>query len=179
MDRNSALVGAIAGFGAGALTMYFLDPDTGARRRALVGDKVVKGRRKLTRAARITQEDLANRSRGMMIEAKNRFTDQEGVPDEVIEARVRSEMGHVISNPHAVHVSSSNGYVRLTGSILAHEKAALIKCVNGVAGVNNVQNLLSEHQTREELSAAQDPGQQRQAAQGENREAPGKYQGIH
>ena len=179
MDRNSALVGAIAGFGAGALTMYFLDPVTGARRRALVGDKVVKGRRKMARAARITKEDLANRSRGMMIEAKNRLTNQETVPDNILEARVRSEMGHVLSNPHAIHVSSSGGNVRLSGSILAGETASVMRCVSGVAGVNSVENMLSEHQTRDELSAAHDPRQRRQEAQGEYREAPGKYQGIH
>src|SRR5687767_6221214 len=182
MDRNStnsAIWGAIAGFGAGALTMYFLDPDTGARRRALVGDQLIKGRRKLNRAARITKEDLANRGRGMMIEAKNRLTDQEEAPDHVIEARVRSEMGHVLSNPHAVQVSSSGGNVRLTGSILARERATLLSCVNRVAGVNSVENLLSEHRTREELSVAHDREQRQAGTQGEDRTDPGRYQGIH
>ncbi len=71
MNRNTAFWGTIAGIGAGAAAMYFLDPDRGARRRALVRDKVNSKALKASRAITAKKNDLANRGYGMMMEAKN------------------------------------------------------------------------------------------------------------
>ena len=71
MNRNMAIWGTLAGFGAGAAAMYFLDPDRGARRRALVRDQVNSKALKASRAIKGKKEDLANRAYGMMKEAQN------------------------------------------------------------------------------------------------------------
>ena len=70
MNRNTAILGTLAGIGTGAAVMYFLDPDRGARRRALVRDKVQSKALKASRALNATKEDLKNRSYGMAMEAK-------------------------------------------------------------------------------------------------------------
>lgn len=156
MDRNSAIWAAAIGFGAGAATMYLLDPDRGARRRALIGDKVTKANHKLRRATKATKRDLANRGQGLLIEAKNKLRPAENTSDEVLEARVRSKMGRTVSHPHTIRVSSSNGNVTLTGSILEGETDALLRCVRSVAGVNSVASHLTEYRTQDEIARAND-----------------------
>jgi len=150
---KSSVLGFMAGIGAGAATMYFLDPDRGARRRALFGDKVTSASRKMTRAVEVTKRDLSNRGYGMLMEARHLFS-HEDVPDDVLEARIRSKMGRSVSNPHGIQVSCQGGSVKLSGSIDAAEKAALLRCINAVPGVNAVENNLEEHGPRQGVSPA-------------------------
>ena len=55
----------ISGAGMGALLMYFLDPDRGRRRRAMVQDQATKARRKLSDAADATARDVRHRGSGL------------------------------------------------------------------------------------------------------------------
>ena len=71
MNKNMTILGTLAGFSAGAAAMYFLDPDRGARRRALVRDQVNSKVLKASKAIKGKKDDLANRGYGMMMEAKN------------------------------------------------------------------------------------------------------------
>jgi gas vesicle protein len=71
MNKNMAIWGTLAGFSAGAAAMYFLDPDRGARRRALVRDQVNSKALRASRAIKGKKEDLANRAYGTMMEAKS------------------------------------------------------------------------------------------------------------
>jgi gas vesicle protein len=71
MNKNMAIWGTLAGFSAGAAAMYFLDPDRGARRRALVRDQVNSKALKASRAIKGKKQDLANRAYGTMMEAKS------------------------------------------------------------------------------------------------------------
>jgi len=57
--------------GLGAAVMYFLDPDRGPRRRALVKDKVVKLNRQTQEAVEGRVKDMSNRAKGMLHEAKS------------------------------------------------------------------------------------------------------------
>ena len=70
MNRNTAILGTLASIGTGAAVMYFLDPDRGARRRALVRDQVNSKALKASKAISATKDDLANRGYGMVMEAK-------------------------------------------------------------------------------------------------------------
>ena len=158
MNRNTMFWGLFAGFGAGAATMYFLDPDRGARRRALVRDKIISFNRQLSRAVTVTRRDLANRGHGLLVETKHRLS-REQAPDEVLEARVRSKMGRSVTSPHAIHVTCQGGNVSLSGSILTGELQGLLRCVGAVPGVKSVQHTLEERQSLEEISRANDPNQ--------------------
>jgi osmotically-inducible protein OsmY len=136
--------------------MFLMDPDRGARRRALVRDKFNWAARKLKRAARITQVDLRNRAVGTLIEAKHALRREEA-PDAVLEGRVRSKLGRKVSNPHAVHVKCQDGNVTLTGQVLASEASALLRCVGAVAGVHSVTDQLQLMENATQLSQAADP----------------------
>ena len=63
----------------------------------------------------------------------------------MIVARVRSELGRVVSHPRAIHVAARDGVVTLTGPILAHEVEPLVAAVASVRGVRDVQHLLDVH----------------------------------
>jgi hypothetical protein len=68
------------------------------------------------------------------------------VTDETLTARVRSRMGHLVSNPRAVHVTAQAGRVTLTGPILAREEERLLAGVAGVRGVVGVEDRLERHE---------------------------------
>jgi uncharacterized membrane protein len=154
MNKQSSVLGILAGIGTGASTMYFLDPDRGARRRAIASDKVTSSVRRLPRAARVTKQDLANRAHGVWAETQHLFAKDEA-SDDVVEARVRSKMGRIVSHPHAVKVAVNDGNVSLSGPILADEVKNLLRCVKSVAGVRSVEDKLDAHETAEGVSALQ------------------------
>jgi hypothetical protein len=59
----------LCGMAAGAALMYFLDPDRGGRRRALLRDKAVGLSNDLGEAATGAARDLRNRAQGVVAEA--------------------------------------------------------------------------------------------------------------
>jgi hypothetical protein len=60
----------IAALGIGVLAMYFFDPVSGKRRRALVRDQLTHARREIGDYAEGTAKDLRNRARGVAHEAR-------------------------------------------------------------------------------------------------------------
>lgn len=155
MQKDTTIWGVLAGLGAGATAMYFLDPDRGARRRALVSNKITSAANQIPDAVRVTSQDLSNRAQGLWYETQHLFSKDDDAPDQVIEARVRSKLGRVVSHPHAVQVSSQNGNIHLSGIILSREVPALLKCVESVAGVKSVENSLEEHDSPEGIPSLQ------------------------
>ena len=64
----------LSGLGVGAALMYFYDPKEGNRRRALVADKANSLNRQAQEAMQGRMENLGNRARGMLHEAKSTFS---------------------------------------------------------------------------------------------------------
>src|SRR5256714_1210650 len=135
----------LSGIGAGAALMYMLDPDRGARRRALVRDKAVSLANKTPDAVNATARDLSNRARGLVSEASAMFRGDEA-SDEVIVQRVCAAMGRVVSHPHAIRVESNEGRVSLSGNILAEEVDDFLSCAGSVRGVREIDNRLTAHE---------------------------------
>src|SRR2546423_15640722 len=98
----------LSGVGAGAALMYMLDPERGARRRALVRDKAVSLANKTPDALNATARDLSNRARGIVSEAGAMLRGDE-TSDEVIVQRVPAAMGPAPSPPPAVPRASNEG----------------------------------------------------------------------
>src|SRR5215510_227962 len=93
--KTAALLG---GIGLGAALMYLLDPDRGARRRALARDKAVHFGRVAGERLGARSRDLRNRARGLA--ARTRRAKPEETPgDDVLEARMRSEIGRAARHP--------------------------------------------------------------------------------
>jgi osmotically-inducible protein OsmY len=122
------------GIGLGAALMYMLDPDRGARRRALVRDKLVSAAHKTADGLGATTRDLRNRAVGLAAQSRSVLGGAEAT-DEVLRERVRSKMGRVVSHPSSIEVTANGGRVTLRGPILAREVDELLSCVSSVEGV--------------------------------------------
>jgi uncharacterized membrane protein/osmotically-inducible protein OsmY len=139
-DRGALLTGV----GVGAGLMYFLDPERGRRRRALVRDQMAHVARTTRDAAGATSRDVAHRTSGTVARVRGTFS-QGPIDDHVLVERVRTRLGRVISHPHAIDVLAADGVVTMRGPILQHEVKRLLKAVKSVAGVREVINELQEH----------------------------------
>ena len=149
-DRGAMLTGLGIGFGL----MYFLDPERGRRRRALVRDQVTHGARITRDAAGATRRDMSHRASGTVAALRGRFR-QGTVDDAVLVEPVRTRMGRTLSHPHAVNVVAHDGVVTLRGPILQHEVKPLLKAVAKVAGVRDVVNELEEHKEAGDIPSLQ------------------------
>ena len=140
--KNGRWGAALAGiYGAGALTMYFLDPQRGKRRRAELKDALVHSGHRVQKFADRFGRDFTHRFEGTVAEAKSLFR-EERVPDEILEQRVRSALGRTVSHPHAIDVKCKDGSVTLSGWILADELQDLEKAVQAVKGTQELATLL-------------------------------------
>lgn len=144
-----------AALGAGAI--YMFDRTKGRARRKLALDQATRIVNDCGRAFRHSGRyfnDVMNRSRGLAHEARSRMA---GGPDDVspetVMQRVRSQMGHAVSNAGAISVMVNNdGNVTLTGRVLGSELDALLKTVQGVSGVNEIINRLDVQDTAEAVA---------------------------
>jgi uncharacterized membrane protein len=133
----------LGGAAVGLALMYFLDPNSGRRRRARTRDKVVHAARVVNEGAKVTARDTMHRAQGAWAEAKRLFNHEEPVDDGALIGRVRAELGRVVSHPHAIEVSASGGHVALIGPILSYEVRPLLKAARRVPGVRAVSDQLT------------------------------------
>ena len=67
---NNPVMIFVAGLATGAALMYFLDPERGRRRRALMMDQAVGLTNDARRAINATTDDLSNRAYGLYAETR-------------------------------------------------------------------------------------------------------------
>jgi hypothetical protein len=67
------IVRVLGAFAIGALALYFFDPVSGRRRRALLRDQLVHARHQIGDYAEGTAKDLRNRAQGVVAEARGRI----------------------------------------------------------------------------------------------------------
>ncbi|MGX2042063.1 BON domain-containing protein [Methylocaldum sp. MU1018] len=150
MKRNSVLYGAAAG----AALMYLFDPDRGRYRRAVLRDKAGSRMRRLDDALEVSLRDLRNRVTGAVAELDAWLT-AGPVPDDILVDRIRANLGRVVSHPKVIDVRVQDGFVTLSGPILAHEHKALCRCAASVRGVRSVDDRLEVHETAERVPELQ------------------------
>jgi hypothetical protein len=147
----------LTGFALGAAFMYTLDPDRGRRRRALANDQVVRlgnEARFLQRRATNTSRWFTERTRGLVHEARARFTEG-AIPDELLVQRVRAKLGRVVSHPRTLVITANEGRVTVTGPILTHEIERTLAAIRAVRGVREVESRLESHATADRIAALQ------------------------
>ncbi len=157
---TSAVRAGLIGAGIGGASMFLLDPDRGARRRALVRDKAVWAARKTRDAAGATGRDLNNRLAGLQARTRAQFSD-EPADDVRLCERVRATLGRVTSHPRALCVQSQGGRVTLTGDALKAEVPSIVSAVGGVRGVESVENKIDAHAAADGIPALQGRSERR------------------
>ena len=148
----------LAGGVTGSLVSFLFDPVRGNYRRALVKDKAIRLKNSSSQFTGKMSRDLRNRARGLKFKSKKLIISEDAIPDEVLQARVRSKFGRLISHPKSIYVLAHDGIVTLSGPILKKEVSGLLKCVKKVAGVKRVLNNLMVYQTNQGISALQGEG---------------------
>jgi len=128
----------------GAGLMYMFDPRTGRRRRAVTRDKAAKYARRGAERAQALAKQAADRARGVFAEA--RASDEEWVDDQTLVARVRSELGRVVSHPGSLHVDAVDGCVTLRGPVFAWEAELALAAVENTRGVCAVEDQMTRHE---------------------------------
>jgi osmotically-inducible protein OsmY len=152
-SRNGLLLLGSVGLGIGL--MYMLDPSAGRRRRALVRKKARSYWKDAGKGISQAVRDTQNRARGMVAEAGQWFKGSDVPADAVLEARVRAQIGHVITHAGAIGITAHQGCVTLSGPILANEEEKLLATVESVPGVAEVVHQLEVHQDATSISGLQ------------------------
>lgn len=129
--RPLGTLGAVA---AGALAMYYLDPELGERRRALLAELVRSGLPEQRRAQR--RDRLSRRT-------YHRLTQADPQSDAALRDRIQTRLGRLVSHPGAIDVNVDNGVVRLSGRVLALERDGLLQQVRAMAGVQKLVNAMT------------------------------------
>ncbi|MHB2019917.1 MAG: BON domain-containing protein [Candidatus Xenobia bacterium] len=129
----------LAGMGAGAALLYFLDERHGSYRRSVLRDRSNARLRELGTTLSKRRRDLRNRLRGLGAQVRSQIIPRR-VDDAVLEARVRSKLGRVSSHPHAIEVTCCNGVCTLGGDVTASEVGMVMSCAGKVRGVRRVDN---------------------------------------
>jgi hypothetical protein len=150
MEKCSFVTGALLG----ASAMCLLDPISGGRRRAVTRDKLMRAARQTREGMDAAACDIRNRASGLAAEARAKMqTDQPA--DDVLASRVRAALGRVVSHPASIDVSAEHGRVVLSGPILTIEVPRLLRTVERVRGVCEVENRLDVHPTAGDVPGLQ------------------------
>lgn len=141
MNRFFAIVGALA---LGAGTMYYLDPQQGRRRRALVGDRIDSVSHDARHYLASQRKRATDRVRGLFAQVRSRML--AGPPtDQQLHGHLRSRLGRVVSYPHAIETEVMQGRVTLRGDILQREYNPLMTEIWALPGVAAVDSQLAQH----------------------------------
>ena len=144
VNKPMATLGAAA---AGALAMYYLDPELGARRRAVLADRVRGG---------VPGERRAPRARARSLHrAQQRLADPRS--DAELRDRVQGALDRMVSHPRALYVAVHEGVVRLSGRLLAQERAGVIEQVQRLPGVAKLVDATTAYANPHELARVPHP----------------------
>ncbi len=136
----------VAAAAAGAAAMYYLDPDLGRRRRALLCDKVESTARDACDFLEGKGRHTVNKARGAIHQARRNLGLQPQPPDHTLHEQVRARMGHIISYARAITVKVNDGRVTLTGPVLTKDQDRLLSGILDLPGVHAVVNKLTPHE---------------------------------
>jgi hypothetical protein len=138
--------------------MFFLDPDRGRRRRALIRDQAVRFTKYMACQWDKAARDLNNRLTGFFAEIE-RMGRAEPVSDSQLANRVRSKLGRCVSHPRSIDVEVHDGRVALRGPVLASEAQDAFDAARWVPGVRHVVNQMEVHSEPSNIAALQGGGE--------------------
>lgn len=128
------LIRTLGALGAGALAMYYLDPQLGAHRRALLRDLLAGGKQPVGPAA----GRLGRRT-------YHHVPQSDPQRDAELRDQIRNRLDRLVSFPRALHVQVDNGVVRLSGNVLRQERDGLLLQVQAMPGVEKLVNATTAH----------------------------------
>jgi uncharacterized membrane protein len=135
--------------------MYFLDPQQGPRRRAMVVDKANRFVNNIDESIDIAVDDARNRARGVLSEMTARLSEPGTTPDWILEERVRSNLGRIGRPTRTLDVRAEGGQIHLGGTILRQDEDAIVRAALRTRGVRGVENDLRVVDDPQDIPALQ------------------------
>ena len=142
----SKLTTFVAGAGLGAAAAYFLDQESGNRRRKLIADKAGRFTREGTGTVTGAAQAVGAQAQGVAAKAQQKVTGGGSAPgdDNTLKSKIESEVFRDADAPKgSVDVTVVNGVVELRGQVddPATSEALEMK-TRMVSGVHDVRNML-------------------------------------
>jgi osmotically-inducible protein OsmY len=140
---STKAVGAAGAVGLAA--GYFLDPDSGKRRRHIARDRALGLIRRGADKTRREADYVAGTVEGKVEAAKSKTAPEKPAPnDQALAERVKSEIFQPAGTPkESVNINVENGIVYLRGEVKRPDQIRkLVKEAGAVDGVQGVENLL-------------------------------------
>lgn len=129
-------------FAAGIAAMYYLDPATGRRRRALARDRGVAACHDVEDFARAKSRHALGRGQGLLARVRSGLM-SDPVSDQQLQGRIRTRLGRLVEHPGQVDVEVSDGCVVLRGTASQVEIEEAVTTVAAMRGVRDVDNRLT------------------------------------
>lgn len=148
-DGMNKPMGAFGAAAAGALAMYYLDPELGARRRALLADLVRGG---LPGSDRRGQARSRPWRRGQPAGLQ-----ADPHSDAELRNRIQLRLDRMVSHPRAIRVDVESGVVRLSGRVLAKERDGLLEQLERMPGVHQLVNAMTAHDLPQDFARRANP----------------------
>lgn len=130
---------------AGLAAMFFLDPDRGKRRRAMLRDRAAGTGRRVGAITERTQRKVARDAHGISQKVAHPGMTQDEPPNDATLAQ--KVMTELFRDPHipkgSINVNAENGVVQIRGQVEHPEEILEIEGrVRRIAGVLDVENRL-------------------------------------
>jgi osmotically-inducible protein OsmY len=142
----SKLTTFVAGAGIGAVAAYFLDNQSGNRRRKLAADKAGRFTREGAGTVQGAAQAAGAQAKGVAAKAQHIATGGDSAPgdDNTLKNKVQSEIFREADAPKgSVEVTVVNGIVELRGQVSDTSQAEALELkTRMVSGVRDVRNLL-------------------------------------
>jgi gas vesicle protein len=157
----------ITGMVVGAAAMYILDPERGSQRRAVARDKLLHGLRQARTNANKQARNAWNNLYGSVAETRAKLHDAgAAIADDILEERVRAQIGHVVAHPGALDVRVEDGCAIISGPVLQDEIDKIEARLHETRGLWNWKLDVQAHESAENI-----PGLQGGAHEGGSRSA--------
>ena len=154
-DRMGHTLTLLNGMVIGAMAMYIFDQHRGAKRRAYARDKLIRAGHLIGRTIRKRSRDLLHRAIGSVAEVRSSIRDRASdIPDDILVARVRSQLGHVVSHPGLLDITAEEGRISVRGPVLGTEVDKIKNRLTKVRGVRECRLEVEPHDNLEQVSGS-------------------------
>ncbi|MBI3556537.1 MAG: BON domain-containing protein, partial [Deltaproteobacteria bacterium] len=154
--KASRLITLPLGFVGGAALMYFADPQKGRRRRIGLHMGLHRGFTVVSNLAHAGISDIGHRGMGLgavLGSHWRNFIEPGGEDDSVVNARIRSKLGRLVTAPHSIQVHTVDGRVCLEGLIPSDKMQHLLDRIARIPGVRGINNQLRPYRNSRQAPA--------------------------
>ena len=144
----------LGGVATGAAGLYLCDRERGPQRRRDFARQAQQLGREIAKGTVLSMRDVEHRVEGVARHAWSSLV-RPPLDDRVQVERVRARLGHMVEQPHKIHVASDDGVITLWGEATEHDARRLSHAVAAMPGVRGVHSHLEFREPSAALRVAE------------------------